>query len=405
MIYQAYQAHADLLGAVRTIARLGAAAVGPALPRFIDGQLLRNLGATYALLARAGLTHSRPAFGIDRITLGNREVAVREVVAHATPFGDLLHFEKDSAVVQPRVLVVAPMSGHFATLLRGTVRTLLPEHDVFITDWHNARHVGLAHGRFDFDDFIDHVITFLELIGPGAHVLAVCQPCVAVLAAVSLMAAEGNQAQPRSMTLMAGPIDTRVHPTKVDELATSRPIEWFERNLITTVPLRHPGALRRVYPGFLQLMAFMSMNLERHLKAHADLFDHLVKGDQDKAEAIRSFYDEYFAVMDLPAEFYLQTIRKVFQEHLLPLGQLESRGRLVEPRAIRRTALLTVEGERDDICAIGQTLAAQDLCSGLRPYMKRHYVQTGVGHYGVFNGARWNKEIYPILRNQILASA
>jgi poly(3-hydroxybutyrate) depolymerase len=296
------------------------------------------------------------------------------------------------------------MSGHFATLLRGTAHTLLVDHDVYLTDWHNARDVGLRHGRFDFDDFVDHVITFLQVLGPGAHVVGVCQPCVAVLAAAAIMAEDADPAQPRSMTLMAGPIDARVNPTEVNRLATSRPIEWFELNLIGIVPLRYAGALRRVYPGFVQLAAFMSMNLDRHVKAQIDLFCHLANGDDEKAAAIRAFYDEYCAVMDLPAEFYLQTVRTVFQEHALPLGKFEWRGRRVAPSAIQRTALFTVEGERDDICAVGQTLAAQELCSNLRPYMKRHHVQTGVGHYGVFSGRRWSNFIYPIMRSIIYAS-
>jgi poly(3-hydroxybutyrate) depolymerase len=316
----------------------------------------------------------------------------------------LLRLEKEPAGPQPRVLLVAPMSGHFATLLRGTAQTLLADHDVYITDWHNARDIGLQHGLFEFDDFIDHIITFLQVLGPGTHVIGVCQPCVAVLAAAAIMAEDADPAQPRSMTLMAGPIDTRVNPTQVNRLATSRSIKWFERNLIGTVPLRYPGALRRVYPGFVQLAAFMSMNLDRHVKAQVDLFCHLANGEDDRASAIRAFYDEYCAVMDLPADFYLQTVRTVFQMHALPLGKLEWRGRRIDPRAIRRTTLLTVEGERDDICAVGQTLAAQDLCGGLRPYMKRHHVQTGVGHYGVFSGRRWSNYIYPILRNTIYAS-
>jgi len=307
-------------------------------------------------------------------------------------------------VVQPRVLVVAPLSGHFATLLRGTVRTMLPEHDVFITDWHNARDVNLAHGRFGFDEYIDHIVSFLEKISPGAHLVAVCQPCVAALVAAAVMAQDGNPAQPRSMTLMAGPIDTRVNPTKVNELAVSKPIEWFERTLIATVPMRHGGAFRRVYPGFVQLVAFMSMNMDRHVKAHRELYEHLVNGEVEKAAATKMFYDEYFAVLDLAAEFYLETVRLVFQEHALPLGRLEWHGRRVEPKAIRRTMLLTVEGERDDICAVGQTVAAHDMCGGLRPYLKRHHMQAGVGHYGVFSGNRWNNQIYPIVKNVILAS-
>jgi poly(3-hydroxybutyrate) depolymerase len=303
------------------------------------------------------------------------------------------------------VLVVAPLSGHFATLLRGTVKTLLADHDVYITDWHNARDVPLRAGEFGLDAFIEHLIRFLEVLGPGAHILAICQPSVAALAAVAVMAEDDHPATPRSMTLMAGPIDTRVNPTGVNEFATSHSFEWFEKNLIDMVPSRFAGATRRVYPGFLQLTGFMTMNLERHLKAFKDLHDHLAAGETEKAKIIQDFYDEYFAVMDLPAEFYLETVRLVFQEHALPLGRLTLRGRRIDPGAIKRTALLTVEGERDDICSIGQTLAAQDLCTGLPPYLKRHYVQTGVGHYGVFSGRRWNNEIYPIVRDVVHSSA
>lgn len=404
MIYRGFQAYADAVAPWREIAGISAAALAHPRPGLSRSTVQRAVGATWELIARAGLTHRRPAFGIDQVMAGNRPVAVREVETHHTPFATLLHFQKDNAAEQPRVLLVAPMSGHFATLLRGTVQTLLGEHDVFVTDWHNARDIGLRHGSFDFDDFIDHVITFLEVIGPGAHVVAVCQPCVAVLAAVAVMAEDSHPATPRSMTLMAGPIDTRINPTGVNHLATSRPIAWFEGNLIDVVPPRFGGAWRRVYPGFTQLAAFMSMNLERHVKAQLDLFCHLANGEDERAAAIRAFYDEYLAVMDLPAEFYLQTVQRVFQDHLLPLGRLEWHGRLVDPQAIRRTALFTVEGERDDICAVGQTLAAQDLCRGLRPYMKRHHVQTGVGHYGVFNGQRWKSFIYPLLRNVVYAS-
>ncbi len=404
MIYQNFQAYADSLAPLRSFANMAAAALMPLPPGSSRSAVQRAVAALYELIARAGLSHRRPAFGIDRVAVAGRTVAVRETAVHRTPFATLLRFEKDIKAAQPRVLLVAPMSGHFATLLRGTVRTMLAEHDVYITDWHNARDVGLRHGRFGFDDFIDHVMTFLEVLGPGAHVVAVCQPCVAVLAAVAIMAEDGHPAQPRSMTLMAGPIDTRLNPTAVNRLATSRPIGWFERNLIDCVPMRFDGAWRRVYPGFTQLAAFMSMNLDRHVKAQLDLFCHTANGEADKAAAIRKFYDEYLAVMDLPAEFYLQTVRAVFQEHALPLGRLEWRGRRVDPRAIRRTALFTVEGERDDICAVGQTLAAQDLCTGLRPSMKRHHVQTGVGHYGVFNGQRWSSLIYPMLRNIVYAS-
>jgi poly(3-hydroxybutyrate) depolymerase len=405
VIYQNFQAYSDIARPVRAIADMAAAAalVQP-LPGLSRNAFQRAGAALCQLVARAGLSHRRPAFGIDTVSIHGRLVAVRERAVHQTPFCTLLHLEKDLVTAQPRVLLVAPMSGHFATLLRGTAQTLLADHDVYITDWHNARDIGLQHGRFDCDDFIEHLITFLQVLGPGVHVVGVCQPCVAVLAAAAIMAEEDDPAQPRSMTLMAGPIDTRVNPTEVNRLATSRPAEWFERNLIGVVPLRYAGALRRVYPGFVQLAAFMSMNLDRHVKAQIDLFCHLANGDDEKAAAIRAFYDEYCAVMDLPAEFYLQTVRAVFQEHDLPLGKFKWRGRRVDPSAIRRTALFTVEGERDDICAVGQTMAAQELCSNLRPYMKRHHVQTGVGHYGVFNGRRWRNYIYPIMRNIIYAS-
>jgi poly(3-hydroxybutyrate) depolymerase len=404
MLYQVYQAHNDIMAPVRTWADAALSAIGRPLAGVVDNAVLRNLTAAYELIARAGLTHARPAFGITGTTVGNREVAVHEEAALVTPFGTLLHFKKDIDTPQPRVLLVAPLSGHFATLLRGTVRTMLPEHDVYITDWHNVRDVALMHGRFGFDGYIEHLIRFLETIGPGAHVVAVCQPCVAVLVAAAVMAQTGNAAQPRSMTLMAGPIDCRVNPTKVNALANSKPIEWFEQNLIATVPLRYPGAFRRVYPGFVQLAAFMSMNIERHLKAHRELYDNLAKGEHEKAQVTKAFYDEYFAVLDLTAEFYLETVRLVFQDYALPAGTLEYQGERVEPRAIKRTMLLTVEGERDDICAVGQTVAAHDLCSGLRPYLKRHHMQPGVGHYGVFSGNRWTNQIYPLLKNVILAS-
>ena len=263
----------------------------------------------------------------------------------------------------------------------------------------------LSAGGFGFDDYVDHVIRFLETMGPGSHVLAVCQPCVQVLAAAAVMAADGNPAQPRSMTLMAGPVDTRINPSKVNELATGKPIAWFEKNLIATVPWRHAGAGRRVYPGFVQLLAFLSMNIARHEKAHRDLYEHLKRGETDKAEVIKTFYDEYFAVLDLPAEFYIETVKTVFQDASLARGELDYRGRRVDPGAIRRTALLTVEGERDDICSLGQTAAAHDLCTGLRPYLKRHHMQVGVGHYGVFSGRRWETQIYPNVRNMVLSTS
>ena len=404
MLYQAYQAHSDIMVPVRALASMAAKSVGARLNGSLRPSPLSNLTAAYELIARAGLTHARPPYGIDSVTVGNREVAVTEEAADVTPFGTLLHFKKDIEQAQPRVLLIAPLSGHFATLLRATVRTMLAEHDVYITDWHNARDVATADGRFGFDEYIGHLIRFLEKIGPGAHMVAVCQPCVAALVAAAVMAQGDNPAQPRSMTLMAGPIDTRVNPTKVNELAKSKPIEWFEKNLIASVPYRYGGGGRKVYPGFVQLAAFMSMNIDRHLKAHHELYENIAKGDEAKAAQTKAFYDEYFAVLDLTAEFYLETVRLVFQEHALPLGALTYESGRVEPKAIRRTMLFTVEGEKDDICAVGQTLAAHDLCTSLRPYRKRHHMQAGVGHYGVFSGRTWQNQIYPMVKNVILQS-
>jgi len=404
MLYQAYQAHTDVMVPVRQFAGMVARSVGERLNGTARPTILSNLTAAYELIARAGLTHERPSYGIESITAENRDVGITEQAVDVTPFGTLLHFQKDIVVAQPRVLLVAPLSGHFATLLRATVRTMLPEHDVFITDWHNARDVAPAHGRFGFDDYVAHLIRFLETMGPGTHVVAVCQPCVAALVAASVMAQADSPAQPRSMTLMAGPIDTRVNPTKVNTLAKSKPIGWFEQNLIARVPHRYGGGGRRVYPGFVQLAAFMSMNIDRHVKAHRDLYENLANGNAAKAAQTKAFYDEYFAVLDLTAEFYLETVQLVFQEHDLPRGSLTYQNRRVEPHAIRRTGLFTVEGERDDICAVGQTLAAHDLCSSLRSYRKRHHMQAGVGHYGVFSGKTWEHQIYPMVKNVILQS-
>ena len=400
-MYQAYQAFDDLAAPVRAMAAIVARSL---TPRADSGNIhLRRLAATYELVARLRLTHERPAYGIDSIMVGQQLVEVREEFVYSTPFGSLLHFKKDDLTPQPRVLLVAPMSGHFATLLRDTVQTMLPEHDVYITDWHNARNISLLHGPFGFDNFIAHIIKFLEVIGPGAHAVAVCQPGPAVLATVAVMAESRNPATPRSLTLMAAPMDARINPGRVNTLANSHSIESFERNLISMVPFRFPGAFRRVYPGFVQLTAFMCMNLERHLKAQADLLDYRMNGEHNKAQEITSFYDEYLAVMDLPAEFYLQTVRLIFKEHALARGQLEWQGRRVDPGAIRGTALLTVEGERDDICPVGQTVAAHDLCSNLRPYQRRHHLQPGAGHYGVFSGNRWRSQVYPVVKSHILA--
>src|SRR5712671_8163411 len=309
MLYALYQTAADLMLPMRgwaSVANQALVAGGQA-----GTERWRAISALCEMMSRAAISHRRPSFGITETKIGNRMVPVREEEVFATPFGTLLRFVKEGAPPQPRVLLVAPLSGHFATLLRDTVRVLLPEHDVHITDWANARDVGVWHGRFGFDEYVEHLIKFLEAMGPGAHVIAVCQPCVQTLAAAALMAESGSPAVPRSMTLMAGPIDPRVNPTKVNKLATGRPIDWFERNLIAAVPRRYKGGGRRVYPGFVQLAAFMSMNIERHVKAHADLFNLLAKGEDEKARLVKNFYDEYFAVLDLPAEFYLETVQWV----------------------------------------------------------------------------------------------
>jgi len=402
MLYAFYQTAADFMLPMRAWAAV--AGQGFSLGGEASAERWRAASALCEMMSRAALSHRRPSFEIDDIKSGNELVPVTEEEVLATPFGTLLRFAKKGAPAQPKVLLVAPLSGHFATLLRDTVKVLLPDHDVHITDWANAREVGVWNGRFGFDEYVEHLMLFLEKMGPGAHVVAVCQPCVQALAAAALMAEDDNPAQPRSLTLMAGPIDCRINPTTVNKLATGRPISWFENNLISRVPLRFAGAMRRVYPGFLQLTAFMSMNAERHIKAQVDLYRALAKGDHAQADTIKTFYDEYFAVLDMTAEFYLETVERVFQQFLLAKGELEWKGRKVNPKAIRRTALFTVEGERDDICAIGQTVAAHDLCSSLRPYRKKHYMQAGVGHYGVFAGRRWAGQIYPLVRNTILAN-
>lgn len=403
-MYHAYQAHSDWMWPVRTLART-------AVPMLLDPSLglgghppQRRLAAACEVLRLAEITHRRPDWGIDAVTVGGTPVPVVEQVVQRTPFATLLRFAKPGVAPQPKVLVVAPMSGHFATLLRDTVRTMLADHDVHVTDWHNARDVPLADGRFGLAEYTRHVIDFLAALGPGAHLVAICQPCVAALAAAALMSEDEHPATPASLTLMAGPIDCRISPTVVNQLATSKPIEWFERHLISRVPWRYRGAGRRVYPGFLQLAAFMSMNRERHVAAFRDYYVNLVEQDHEKARVTRDFYEEYMAVADLPAEFYLETVQQVFQEYRLPRGELVVGTRRVDPAAIRRTALVTIEGERDDICSTGQTLAAQDLCTRLRPYLRTHYVQPGVGHYGVFSGRRWQNQIYPLIRNVIQLS-
>lgn len=415
MLYYAYQAQSDALSQIRAVAETMRGWLGQSQPLFGASPLYRGTAAAMEMLSHAGISHERPDFAIRSVRIGGAEVAVREEVVASHPFCKLLHFRKEGERPTPRglsrgnpedepsVLVVAPLSGHFPTLLRGTVETLLPDHNVFLTDWANARDVPLLHGRFDLDDYVDLVIRLIRRLGPDLHVMAVCQPSVPVLAAVALMAAAGDPCQPASMILMGGPIDTRTNPTAVDRFATAHSLDWFERFVIETVPARYPGAFRRVYPGFLQLAGFLSMNLDRHVEAHWKMFRHLVDGEGDSAAAIRAFYKEYTSVMDLPADFYLQTVKRVFHDYDLPRGRFCVRGQRVEPAAIERTALMTIEGERDDICAVGQTVAAQDLCRHIPAAKKLHHLQPGVGHYGVFHGRRWRNETYPRVRAFIRA--
>lgn len=404
MMYQAYQAQSDLTWPLRALAKMSVPMLQDPAFGLSARSSTRQMAAACKVLELAEVTHKRPPWRIDSVADKGQTVPVLEEVVFSTPFGTLLRFRKEGAPAQSKLLVVAPMSGHFATLLRDTVRTVLQDHDVYVTDWHNVRDVPLAAGRFGLDEYTEHIVHFLAAMGPNSNVIAVCQPCVAALAAVALMSEDQHPATPASLTLMAGPIDCRISPTAVNKLATAKPIEWFEKHLISTVPWRHGGGGRRVYPGFVQLSAFMSMNKDRHVNAFKEYYQHLVDDEFDKAEITRTFYEEYMAVADLSADFYIETVDLVFQKYALPKGELTFRGRAVNPAAIRRTALVTIEGERDDICAIGQTLAAQDLASSLRPYMRTHYVQPNVGHYGVFSGKRWQNHIYPVVRDVIHVS-
>jgi poly(3-hydroxybutyrate) depolymerase len=359
----------------------------------------RHASAAFEVFERATRRYQKPSFGLKSTRIGNRSVPVAEEVVWDRPFCRVIHFRRDMPAAQraadPKILLVAPMSGHFATLLRGTVEALLPHHEVYITDWQDARSMPVSAGRFGLVEYIDYMRDMLAAFRGDVHVFAVCQSAVPVLAAVSRMEEDGDPAAPLSMILAGGPIDTRVSPTAVNDVAVSRGTDWFARHVITTVPWPYAGAGREVYPGFLQLSGFMSMNLDRHAKAHKDLFLHLVSGDGDSAEKHRAFYDEYLAVMDLTAEFYLETIDTVFVRHALPKGEMMHRGRRVDPGRIRRTALMTVEGEKDDITGLGQCRAAHDLCTGLPPERKLHIECAGVGHYGVFNGSRFRTEIAP----------
>ncbi|PZP36622.1 MAG: polyhydroxyalkanoate depolymerase [Roseateles depolymerans] len=403
-MYPAYQAQADLLWPLRAATRWTLPWQQEASESDHPWFTSRPLMAACRLLDLAQVTHARPDWDIASVELDGQTWPVVEEAVMTTPFATLRRFRKPGAPTQAKVLVVAPMSGHFATLLRDTVRTLLQDHDVHVSDWHNIRDVPLSAGRFGLDEYTQHVMDFLAALGPGAHLLAVCQPCVSALAATALMAEDGHPATPASLTLMAGPIDCRISPTEVNRLATSRPIEWFRRNLISHVPWQHAGAGRRVYPGFVQLGAFMSMNQDRHGNAFKDYYRHIVEGADEKAESTRNFYEEYLAVADLSADFYLETVERVFQTFDLPRGELRFKGRRVNPAAIRRTALLTIEGERDDICSVGQTLAAQDLAPNLKLFMRSHYIQPNVGHYGVFSGRRWQRQVYPLIRHRIQVS-
>ena len=358
----------------------------------------RGMAAAAELFERTTRRYGKPAWDIDHTTTHGERVAVTDRVVWERPFCQLRHFEKaagHNGRDQPRLLMVAPLSGHYATLLRGTVTAMLPDHDVYVTDWVDARMVPVSDGSFDLDDYIDYLISMLHVIGPGAHVMAVCQPSVPVVAATAIMEARGEAYLPASMILMGGPIDTRINPTSVNSLAEQRDLDWFRQNVIMKVPFPHPGFMRDVYPGFLQLSGFMSMNLDRHVEAHRDLFRHLVEGDGDSADKHRDFYDEYLAVMDMTAEFYLQTVDTVFIRHALPRGEMTHRGEPVDPAAIRSVAMLTVEGENDDISGVGQTQAAHAVLTGIPAAMRAHHLQPKVGHFGVFNGSRFRAEVAP----------
>jgi poly(3-hydroxybutyrate) depolymerase len=358
----------------------------------------RSVAATAELFERTTRRYGKPSFGLAETIVDWKTVPVTEKIVWSRPFCNLIHFERAvpaRRLPDPKLLIVAPMSGHYPTLLRGTVEAMMPHADVYITDWTDARMVPVSDGRFDLDDYIDYVIDMLHALGPDTHVMAVCQPSVPVLAAAAIMEARGDRHAPSTMTLMGGPIDTRRNPTAVNILAEEKGVGWFRENVIMQVPWPVPGFTREVYPGFLQLSGFMSMNLDRHITAHKDFFMHLVKNDGDSAEKHRDFYDEYLAVMDLTAEFYLQTVDTVFVRHALPKGEMTHRGVPVDPAAIRNVALLTIEGENDDISGIGQTKAAHDLCVNIPADMRSHYMQPAVGHYGVFNGSRFRAEIVP----------
>ena len=405
MLYDAYEVQRSLLAGASRVAAMGAGWLNNPANPLSYGQMGPIVAASLDVFAHAAAPRGKPEFGLHETKVGRKSVEVREEIVLRKPFGQLLHFAKEGVTGQPKLLIVAPMSGHYATLLRGTVERMLPGHDVFITDWADAKLIPLSDGSFDLDDYIDYLVEFLEKVGPGAHMLAVCQPAVPAYAAVALMNADKHPCRPKSLTMMGGPIDTRKAPTAVNTLATQRPHAWFQRNVIATVPMIYAGAGRKVYPGFLQLAGFMTMNLGNHLISHWEMFKHLVEGDDESADATRDFYDEYRSVCDMAAEYYLQTIDVVFQRHLLPKGEMKHRGRVVDPKAIKDTALLAIEGERDDISGIGQTHAALGLASKLAAAKKEYLLAKGVGHYGIFNGRKWREQIAPVVEKFIAANA
>lgn len=410
MLYHAYEmTHAALRpyrAAATATRRMLQAPTNP----FTDLPGNRAMAAAFEVFEGVTKRYGKPAFGIDEVMIGDDYVPVTEETVTELPFCRLLRFKRDPAALPksqqnaPKALLVAPMSGHYATLLRGTVRAMLKDHDVYITDWTDAREVPLGKGFFGLDDYIEYLIAFFKRLGPDLHVLAVCQPGPAALAATAILAESKDDGVPATLTIMGSPIDSRLSPTTPNVLATSRPLEWFEQNVIYNVPLPYPGMMRRVYPGFLQLTGFMTMNMDRHVDAHVKLYDNLVAGDGDNVEQHRKFYDEYLSVMDMTAEFYLDTIKRIFQDHDLPDGKFMWRGRLVDPAAIETTALMTVEGEKDDISGIGQTQAAHALCVNIPADKQTDWVQPGVGHYGVFNGRRFRQEIQPRIAKFIRAN-
>jgi poly(3-hydroxybutyrate) depolymerase len=401
MLYDAYEMQRSLLAGASTLANIGAGWMqNPANP-FAYGGMAPVVASALDVFAHASAPRGKPVFGLDSTMVDGRTVAVEEEIVLRKPFGQLKRFRREGVEGSPRLLIVAPMSGHYATLLRGTVERMLPGHDVYITDWRDAKLVPLDQGGFDLDDYIDYLIEYLEHIGPGAHMLAVCQPSVPCYAAAALMSQDKHPARPRTLTMMGGPIDTRRAPTAVNTVATQRPLAWFQQNVIASVPYSYPGAGRPVYPGFLQLAGFMAMNLGEHLTSHWEMFKHLVQGDGEGAEASKHFYDEYRSVCDMTAEFYLQTVEIVFQRHLLPEGEMKHRGRRVDPAAIRDVALLAIEGERDDISGIGQTKAALGISTRLPKAMKQYHLARGVGHYGIFNGSKWRELIAPVVEQWI----